>query len=155
MPCVERGNGHRATHDDVELVAWVALFVEHLPWLVETRHEATGERLQRVDVYLAKERNCPQALAADLCMVPVAADDESGLHLPQLVIKATPREQFLMVALLYHLPLVHDNDVIDERHGREPMGHEHHGSRSSQLADRTVDGRLGFRVERRGHLVQQ
>src|SRR5215210_9018399 len=85
---------------------------------------------------------------------PLAGLFRLALARPKARIKAAPREQLDMGALLDDFPMVEDDDVVGVDHGGEAMGDYKGGAFARDPLQRVLDLPLGVAIERRSCLVE-
>ncbi len=69
-------------------------------------------------------------------------------------VDAAQSQQCVMIALLHHPPLVHNEDAVGLAHRTQPMRDDEYRATTRDGAHVFLDDALGFIVERTGRLVE-
>src|SRR5271166_26134 len=72
-----------------------------------------------------------------------------------VVVGAAEREEFAVAAALDDPSAIHNTDLIRLSHRRKSVGNDNGGSALAERPQSVLDRLLGFRIERRGRLIEQ
>ena len=84
----------------------------------------------------------------------VVEQEAAGLPLPELGIEAALGDQLVVRPFLDDAAVVHDDQPVHRRDGRQPVRDGDHGLAFHQPVEVLLDRRLDLRIERRGRLVE-